>query len=639
MELDWASYFTLRNEGVQTAVAAKKCGISASTAYRFESGNKKSSGYKAAQVLGITKVDQQVIPKLLSPEAQKGLDDFAYFRRRYMGRNSSPWQVEAADIIVQLLESGETEDKVVINAPPGSGKSTLFTHDIPIWLICRNRSVRTMVGSRTQKQANKYTRRIRRTLERTTTIRADTNQVVKGWAFDADAVLAKDYGLFYSGRAELWTASEFTVLHEGGVTTDDKEATVTAYGLDTDFLGGRFDFVIWDDVVDRKTTRTADARELFEEKWDTEAETRIEPGGVMVLQGQRIAAEDLYRYVLNKTDENNDPVWRHIKYPAHFDHLCTHTHTRTQAAYPASCLLEPRRISWERLAPIRARQPKLYKVIYQQEDMDVSGVLIDPMWLEGGTDPDTGTEYPGCYDHARKLGDIPAELKTDSGWSVVTVDPSPTLYWSVQHWGLHVATDQRFLLNHHRGMMTTRGLLTMDLDTHVFSGIIHDWWAESCLAGFPITHVIVEQNAAQRFMLQNEVFQRWQETTGVIILPHDTHRNKTDPKYGVESLAEPYSAGKYRLPYTKDIATQGKVQDLVYELTHWVPGGGGASRTDCVMANWFFEYHIHKTWSVPQQGGFDRPQWVREGAARGLTYEATPNGTAKARAALFGRTG
>ena len=77
------------------------------------------------------------IPKdRLCPEAQRGLEDFDFFRSYYLGRVPSPWQVEAAYKIVQYLESPEKEF-LVLNCPPGAGKSTLF-HDVAVWCIVRD---------------------------------------------------------------------------------------------------------------------------------------------------------------------------------------------------------------------------------------------------------------------------------------------------------------------------------------------------------------------------------------------------------------------------------------------------------------------------------------------------------------------
>jgi len=97
--------------------------------------------------------------ELLCEEAKRGLDDFEFFRKHYLGRVASPWQVEAAYKLIELLESEEKEF-VVLNVPPGAGKSTLF-HDVAVWAICRNRRIRVMIGSVSQNMAKLYSRRIR----------------------------------------------------------------------------------------------------------------------------------------------------------------------------------------------------------------------------------------------------------------------------------------------------------------------------------------------------------------------------------------------------------------------------------------------------------------------------------------------
>jgi len=81
------------------------------------------------------------------------------------------------------------------------------------------------------------------------------------------------------------------------IAGSDKERTVSAYGMDGGFLGGRYDLVIWDDLVDKRSMRTAEARETLINMWETEAETRLEPGGLLILQGQRMRSDDLYRYI------------------------------------------------------------------------------------------------------------------------------------------------------------------------------------------------------------------------------------------------------------------------------------------------------------------------------------------------------
>jgi superfamily II DNA or RNA helicase len=119
----------------------------------------------------------------LCEEAKRGKEDFAFFREYYLGRVPSPWQVDAAVELVQLLQSDEKEF-VVLNVPPGAGKSTLF-HDVAVWAIVRDRKIRVMIGSVSQNMAKMYSRRIRETLERPMPIEPDPQLVAKGLAQNA----------------------------------------------------------------------------------------------------------------------------------------------------------------------------------------------------------------------------------------------------------------------------------------------------------------------------------------------------------------------------------------------------------------------------------------------------------------------
>ena len=78
----------------------------------------------------------------LSVEALRALDDFGVFRRRFFGRLTVPWQERAAYEVLRLLESPE-RSFVVMNEPPGSGKSTLYV--FPLIRLLKVKKVRTML--------------------------------------------------------------------------------------------------------------------------------------------------------------------------------------------------------------------------------------------------------------------------------------------------------------------------------------------------------------------------------------------------------------------------------------------------------------------------------------------------------------
>lgn len=610
----WERYFTSRNEGRSVEASAKTARISPSAAYSFERNDPRSSGLEAASVLGVTMVAGMLVDQPLCDEAKKALDDFAYFRLRYFGRKSTPWQERAAYDVLRALESGERE-YVVTNCPPGSGKSTLFTCDIPTWLIARDRTIRIQIGSRTERQARMYVTRIKRALERDAPLRADADSLSKGIAFDAQACLVDDYGPFRpEGRSDLWRAEALVVRQPDQTQVDDKEPTVSAWGQDSGFLGGRFDLIIWDDLVDQRNTRSEEAREKLQEWWTTEAETRLEPGGALFLQGQRIHMKDLYRYALDMRTLDEKPKYRHIIYRAHDEQLCEGMHDPEKAKpWPNGCLLDPHRIPWRTLDAAKRNNPRVFQVQYQQEDGDLQGGLVDPAWLYGGVDAE-GYPCPGCFDGQRRLGTVPDHLK-GKGWSFVTVDPSPSEWWGIIWWVYDPVTNNRYVIDVIRKRMGPEQFLSIDMDTFEFSGIVVDLYQRSLEEDCPIKAFVVEVNAAQKWLLQQPHVQRWIQLTRMMFVPHTTTVNKQDPKFGVESLGDYFRQGRIRIPHA-DIQARVQVEPFVTELIAYPDG----DTDDLVMSAWFHTLAVNNHYSRNQSQMFkrDRPSWLS--SRRGLSY-------------------
>jgi hypothetical protein len=621
----WGKYFEARNEGFNVEASARRARLAPSTAWRFERNDPSSGGIEAASILGISVVAGNLVAAPLSAEAIKARDDFAFFRLRFLGRRSTPWQERAAYEVLRQLEEARTTNTrrfVVINCPPGSGKSTLFTHDIVTWLIARDRTIRIMIGSRTERQAKGYVGRVRRTLERDQPLRASADAMMRGTGIDAEATMSDDYGMFRpEDRAEKWSSAELTVRQIDGVQIDDKEATVSAWGMDSGFLGGRFDVVVWDDLVDKKNTKTDEARQAAREWWDSEAETRIEPGGVLILQGQRISPDDLYRYCLDKLDDDDAPMYVHINYQAHDERKCQHDHGPTTPAWPDGCLLDPVRLPFKFLNGHKKRNSKAYNLQYQQMDDYGDAGLVREEWIVGGVDND-GYPAPGCLDKDRALLDPPPHLTNGVGWSHVTVDPSVENYWGVGWWLYDPSNFSRYLIDIHKRRLKPQDFLGYDIDSGEFSGILHDIWKTSHALDIPIQLVVFEQNAAQKWFLQMPHVQRWQQMTGVRVVGHSTNVNKADPKYGVESIADEFRQGMMRLPWQGAVARE-KVEDLLHELYRYPDG----ETSDLVMMTWFHTLATRNHYSPRGANGMytqDRPSWVRNGTRgtvqRGLAW-------------------
>jgi hypothetical protein len=106
--------------------------------------------------------------------------------------------------------------------------------------------------------------------------------------------------------------------------------------------------------------------------------------------------------------------------------------------------------------------------MYQQRDDVVLGGLVEQAWLEGGVDSN-GHLAPGCYDRERKL--VPPD-GLQAGF--LAIDPSPSEFWGIGWWAWD---GQRLsLVKCKRTRLTSSGFLNYDLDTHNFSGLLHDWW-------------------------------------------------------------------------------------------------------------------------------------------------------------------
>ena len=533
----------------------------------------------------------------LKPEAQHALECFQCFRLRYTGRRSLPWQVDAANEVVALLATDDRE-YAVINAPPSGGKTTLFTHDIPLWLICRDRSIKILLGAAIQSNATKHSNRLRRSLQASRPAPVTDDEAAKGMV-DPVAVVASDFGRFKpdNENPDLWTATAFSVAQHGVASVADKEPTVQAYGRKGGVLGNRVKFCIWDDLVDADNMKTVEAREDMQAWWKSTAETRINRGGLMVLQGQRMGPDDLYRFALDMksvvldddgfedVDAIPPPKYRHIVYKAHYEDKCTGAHPRKMEPWPASCLLDPYMLPWRDLLQSQRNGMDEFLSQYQQEDAASNSTLVNKLWITGGSRD--GEVFPGCWDGDRGTWELPAHL-VGPVFVYATVDPSPTRWWGLQVWAYHPKSERHFLLELVRRKMQMSDFLDKDITSGELRGLAVEWQLLSEAKGFPIRTWIVEKNAAQLFFFSYSFTQEFIQRFGIRLIGHQTTNNKSDPKYGVQALAPLYRSGRVRLPGRLDARLASL--KLVDEVTKWPFG----STDDQVMSQWF------GVWNLPR---------------------------------------
>ena len=166
----------------------------------------------------------------------------------------------------------------------------------------------------------------------------------------------------------------------------------------------------------------------------------------------------------------------------------------------------------------------------------------------------------------------------------------------------------RFLVALHNSKMMANQFFDWNDPAGKFTGLLQEeWYERSVQNGFPLTTLVFEQNAAQRFFLATEAMRRWQQQTGVRVIGHETYAaNKLDPKLGPQILREPYRRGLVRLPGAGLSRLQS--MKLVTEVTRYPQ-----FRTDdLVMSQWMGEYNLPHIYSrEPKVRTTPVPAWLK----------------------------
>lgn len=576
------TYWAAIRENASNARASRLAGFSPKTGERLLA--KPSNGREYRELRKQREIPDTPIPlDEICDEAKAALADRTgqLFMRRYFGIELLPWQMESWEGEEDAWDSGDREF-LLKNAAPGSGKTTgeigFACKRIAMW-----RAIRILFISRAHSLAERNTMKVRRSLERSTP------------AVGALSTLAADFGRFKPRQGgDVWKRDEFVVEQMDGAPIEEKEPTVSAFGFDSEWIGNRLDLVIGDDLDSTRSIQNMDVVMRNREIFDNELEPRLESGGLFVMCQQRLGAFDFSAHCMSKIvlpddddgegDPEGTPQYRRLTYKAHYDDRCkgSGSHKPDAAPYPEGCLLSPQKLGWR---DVRKAMNNLdrFKVVYQQEDAGETDALVQKVWVDGGRGAD-GVHYLGCWDRERGAWEIPSGVTGLVG--IVTADPSPTKYWSVQAWAVHLPSQQRYLLDLHRERMDAPDFLDWSHGLGQFTGIAEDWWHNFAKLKVPLQYVIVEQNAAQRFMLQYDHFHRWMQSRSVFLIPHSTHRNKADDNYGVQMLKPRYQHGQVRLP-GKGVGRISSMR-LVDEALRYPR----SATTDCVMGQWFLEHAI-----------------------------------------------
>jgi hypothetical protein len=588
-----ARYLSLRQAGFSQAAARREVKVSANTSHRWDHllppGVNSTKDLRSRTSTPPRSFDQ------LSDEAKRALEDFDFFCERYLVRRPVPWRTKAAKLSIEMLLDSSERHEVVANLPPGSGKTSLWTCDLPLWLVCggglcdpaRGRSLRFQLGHEVAAMARLYVSEIRRLLESRTPY-YDGHQ-----RRAAEASLVEDFGRFKGLSAEgeevLWKRDQLLVAPVGDEVTAEIAPTFVAVARDAAILGWRAHYIAWDDLVTRRSSNDPDLPTWFE----NEAESRLDPGGVLWLVGARVGPHDLFRNRLDQRYADDDgvehQVYVHIVFPGHHDATCDAgdegddgvigSHRQWDAEPEGDgCLLDQQRLPWRELEKLR--QAPRFKTTYQQEDIDPATILVPQVWINGGTD-DTGYEAPGCLDRQRWFWQS-VDIPDHSFVNYLAVDPAEggkESWWSIELWRYDTSDRTRYLIYGTRGRWTITEILR--LRNGELGGILQDIAWKAKQAGMPVGSLAIEINAARTFVQQDD-FNFWVKAWGIDVIPFQTGRNKTDPVKGLYPLLQDsYRQGKSRLPWFGKEPLD-YVRTKIRELTTYPMG----SSDDCVMSEW-----------------------------------------------------
>ena len=172
------------------------------------------------------------------------------------------------------------DKKKLILIPRGHLKSRLITVGYPIQQMLKNNKIRILIYSATWSTASDLVTAIQKQLQPGTTY------------FDW---LTNIWGDLSQGARE-WSQDKIRLAKN-----DKRESTVTAAGIDNNLVGGHYDIIIMDDVVNRDNIGTADQINKVIQKYRDSLDL-LEPNGQLIVIGTRWHFGDLYGWILDNPE-------------------------------------------------------------------------------------------------------------------------------------------------------------------------------------------------------------------------------------------------------------------------------------------------------------------------------------------------
>ncbi len=509
---------------------------------------------------------------------------FEEFSERYLGTRVWPHMRNVVDLLEGrepgwlpdgvLFEPGTSGlSRLLVNVPPNHAKSMTVTINYVTYRVAKDPNINVLVVSKTQEQAKKFLYAIK---QRLTHPRYADLQVAFG---PADG---------YKATADQWAANK---IYLGGEARDsgEKDPTIEALGMGGQIYGSRANLIVLDDVV----TLSNAGEWAKQQDWiRQEVASRLPPGGGQLLVvGTRVAPIDLYKELRNPEHYTDGRVpWTYLAMPAVLEYKERAEDWVTlwpKSEQPLSEADTPdedglfERWSGPRLSDVRNEVgPGKWSLVYQNLDV-AEDAIFDPVCVRGSIQ---GMRKPG----ALVGGATGHPLSPENFYRVIGLDPAMSGDTAAVAYAVDRRTHKRYVMDVH--------VMTSPTPAAIRS-LLREWTD----AYRPHT-VIVESNAFQLFLTQDEEIRNFLATRGIAYRPHHTGNNKQDPEFGVASLAPLFGTkvnrdGQVAMKHAGDnlielpsVQANEHVKKLVEQLITWQPGVRGSKlKMDTVMALWFCE--------------------------------------------------
>jgi hypothetical protein len=501
--------------------------------------------------------------------------DFAEFRQRYLHSRTFPHQQNLIDVIEgrepawlhpsMKFEKGLANNRILLNIPPNHAKSMTVTVDYVTWQVCQNPNFRVLIVSQTQQLAADFLYAIKQRL-------THPNYEALQQAYAA--------GVGFNSKTASWQATRVTFGDELRESSE-KDPNIEAVGIGGQIYGKRADMIIVDDAVTLKN-----ANEFEKQiRWLTQdVRSRLNPTGKLIIVGTRVTAIDLYKELRSEDRYPGGLVpWTYLAMPA----LLTTDENpdKWETLWPASDApfdgqtesdlnedgLYPRWNGRNLYNERQAMDASTWALVYQQQDIS-DDAIFDPVCVRGSIDGmrKAGRLVPGHPGHPRDL----------SGFSVICgLDPAMVGDTAVVCYAIDRVSHKRYIVDAIKITRPTPAAIRQ---------LIFDWTGL-----YQPSEWIVEKNAFQSFLTQDEGIRQNLASRGVLLREHHTGSNKWDSGFGVASMSTLFGTKQFDGKHHRDNLIHlpsdqtENVKALIEQLITWSPTTKG--KTDMVMALWFCE--------------------------------------------------